>query len=296
MERFKKILMVLLFPHMAIVIIMVPLAAAGLIYAFAIPGANPYISYAAYAVSAYALTIVCTRMPSIIRWIKKFKNENRYVQIYLSDRHLRMKVSLYNSVTMNTLYAALQFGSGLYYDSIWFYALAGYYVLLAIMRFFLLKETLKEKPGENQYMEWLHYRFIGIILLLMNLSLAVIVFFIVWENRGFEHHYIYTIALAAHTFFSMTMAIINVIKYRRYKSPVMSSAKVISLASALVSMLSMETAMLHAFGAENGPEFRQLMTALTGTGVCVIILAMAVYMIIHGTKEIKKTKGASYGS
>ena len=296
MERFKKILMALLFPHIAVVIIMVPLAAAGLIYAFAIPGANPYVAYAAYAVSAYALTIVCTRAPAIIRWAKRFKNENKYVQIYLSDRHLRMKISLYNSVTLNTLYAALQFGSGLYYDSIWFYALAGYYILLAIMRFFLLKETLKEKPGENQFMEWLHYRFIGSVLLLMNLSLAVIVFFIVWENRGFEHHYIYTIALATHTFTSMTMAIINVIKYRRYESPVMSAAKVISLASALVSMLSMETAMLNAFGTENGSEFRQLMTALTGAAVCLMILAMAIYMIVHGTKEIKKIKGASHGS
>lgn len=124
----------------------------------------------------------------------------------------------------------------------------------------------------------------------MNLTLGVIVFYIVWQNRGFEYHYIHTIAMAAYTFTAMTLAVINVFKYRRYESPLMSAARFISLASALVSILSLETAMLTAFGEPGNDSFRQTMTAITGAAVCLLVLALAIYMIVHSTKEINRLK------
>ncbi|MEE1250063.1 MAG: hypothetical protein UHU19_12675 [Lachnospiraceae bacterium] len=75
-------------------------------------------------------------------------------------------------------------------------------------------------------------------------------------------------------------------KYRRYRRPLLSAAKVISLASAMVSVLSLETAMLSAFGEAEQVEFRQIMTGCTGAGVCVFILLMAVYMILRAKIEI----------
>lgn len=290
MERFKNILTKLLFPPVIVVILLTPIAAALLIYAFLVSGENSIIAYVSYGLSAYALTILCVRAPFLFRKAKTFKQENKYVHRYLSDPHLRVKISLYGSVGMNTLYGLMQLVSGLYYHSVWFYALAGYYALLAVMRYFLLKETRKDKPGENRFMEWLHYRLCGVLLLVMNLTLSVIVTYIVWQNRGFEYHPIHTIAMAAYTFTAMTMAIINVVKYRRYESPVMSAAKAISLASALVSMLSLETAMLTAFGEQNDPAFRQIMTAATGAAVCLLVLGMAVYMIVHSTRQINLMK------
>lgn len=290
MEQFKKILFKLLFPHKAIVICSVPIAAALLIYAFAYEDANIVVTYISYIFSAYSLTIVCAKAPILFRKIKAAKNRNKYITLYQSDAQLRVKISLYSSVALNILYALLQLFSGFHFHSIWFYALAGYYTLLAVMRFFLLKDARKIVAGENKFYEFLIYRLCGILLLLMNLTLGVIVSYIVWQNRGFEYHYIHTIAMAAYTFTAMTLAVMNVIKYRRYESPLMSAAKVISLASALVSLLSLETAMLTAFGESGNESFRQTMTAITGTAVCLLILTMAIYMIIHSTKEIRKLK------
>ena len=54
----------------------------------------------------------------------------------------------------------------------------------------------------------------------------------------------------------------------------------------LVSMLSLETAMIAQFGGDDSV-FRQIMTSATGAGVCVIVLGMAVYMIIKSTKLLK---------
>lgn len=293
MEKFKQILTKLLFPHIAVVIILVPLSVVMLIYAFAVESADRIIVYGSYFLSAYALTILCTRSPAIFRKVKSLKTENRYINRYMTDVHLRMEISLYGTVAMNTLYALMQLASGFHFRSVWFYALAGYYILLAVMRFFLLRDTKRSTPGEDKLAEFHRYRFCGMLLLLMNLTLAVIVFFIVRQNRGFQYHYIHTIAMAAYTFAAMTMAVINVVKYRRYESPVMSAAKAISLASALVSMLSLETAMLTAFGEGDDPVFRQIMTASTGAAVCLFVLGMAIYMIIRSTKEIKQIKKES---
>lgn len=290
MEKFRKILIKLLFPHIALFLFIVPIAAAALIYTFAFGSQDDIITYISYFLSAYALTIVCARAPRIIKGLCRLKTENKYVVRYTTDAGLRIKISLYCSLMVNILYAMLQLMSGFYYHSIWFYALSGYYALLAIVRFFLLKDVRRSALGEDRLSEFKRYRFCGIILLLVNMALAIIVTYIVWQNRGFAHNEILTIAMAAYTFFSMTMAVINVVKYRRHESPVMLAARSINLTAALVSILSLETAMLTAFGSSDDPQFRQIMTACTGSAICLIVLVMAIYMIVRSSKEIKIIK------
>jgi hypothetical protein len=84
----------------------------------------------------------------------------------------------------------------------------------------------------------------------------------------------------------MITAAINVFKFRRHGSPVMSAAKVINLTAAFVSMLSLETAMLSEYGGDD-LVFRKTMTSISGGIVCVTVLGMAVYMIIRSTKNLK---------
>ena len=296
MEKLKRIGTKLLFPHLAIVILLALVAATLLIYAFAFENANEIVAYLSYGLSAYALVLLCVRTPDIIRRAKNFKNDNKYLSRYLTDTHLRVQVSLYGSLFVNVAYALFQLGLGFWHASVWFYALAGYYGLLAVMRFVLVKETHKSRPGANLFMEHLLYRFCGVLLLLMNLALSVIVTYIVWLNRGVEHHSITTIAMAAYTFGTLAKAIVNVVKYRKYNSPVFSASKAVSLAAASVSVLTLETAMLTAFGQENSDAFRQRMTAATGAAVCLFVLALAVYMIVRSTKQINQIKrGSNYG-
>lgn len=78
------------------------------------------------------------------------------------------------------------------------------------------------------------------------------------------------------------------IKFRVCGSPVLSAAKAVSLIAAMVSMLSLETAMLTRFGSAEDPRFRRLMTGWTGFGVCAMVLIMAMYMIVRSTREIRK--------
>ena len=101
-------------------------------------------------------------------------------------------------------------------------------------------------------------------LVVMNQALAGIVFYIVKQNRGFTYSGTLIYAMAAYTFYITISAAVNVARFRKHGSPLLSAAKAISLTAALVSMLSLETAMLAQFGAET-PRFRLVMTAASGS-------------------------------
>ena len=287
MEKFKKIGKALLFPHVALVILLSIASIAALVIAFLVLPDNAVVNYASYVLSAYTLTVVCFRIPAIIKWVKRFTETNKLASSLKHDAHLRIKVSLLGSMAFNAFYALFQLGLGIYNHSVWFYALAGYYFLLAFLRVFMLNHTLKFKPGEKEFRELLIYRMCGIGLVITNLALVIIIAYVTAFSKATVHHMIITIALAAFSFTAITVAIVNIVKYRKYNSPVWSASKALSFVAALVSMLTLEDAMLATFGQAEGEGFRQLMGGLTGAGVTAIVLAIAIYMIIGSTKKIK---------
>ena len=139
--------------------------------------------------------------------------------------------------------------------------------------------------------ELIKYRACGWIFLLMNLALTLIVFFMLYWNRTFTHHMITAIAMAAYTFTALTVAIVNIVKYRKYNSPVFSATKAISFAAACVSMLTLTSTMLTTFKDETMDAFTQKsMLAAVGFSVSGVVVLMAIYMIMHGTKRLKEMK------
>ena len=287
----KKIGKALLFPHIAIMIILVPIATVFLVYSMVFLGTASVAAIISYVLSAYTLTVWCFKVPYLIHFFKTFKDENKYARRWQDDDRLRVNVSLYGTLIWNAAYALLQLGMGFWHHTFWFYSLAGYYICLAVMRFFLARYTTKHKPGQKMREELIRYRLCGWFFLAMNLALALIIFFMVYWNRTFEHHMITAIAMAAYTFAAFTIAIINIVKYRQYNSPVYSASKAISLAAACVSMLTLEATMLTTFGDGSMDAItRKIMLGCTGGAVSVFIIVMAVYMIKQSNKQLKKLK------
>lgn len=284
----KKLGKALLFPHIAVLLLLLPSATAALVYAFIAPDEHDPLHIAAYVLSFYTLLVWCLRAPRLPNALRRIKTENPYARRWLSDARLRMNVTLTGNVLWNGAYAALQLGLGLHNHSPWFYSLFGYYFSLAFMRFFLLRYTLRHRPGEKTEQELRHYRACGWVFLLMNLALSGMMLFMIREDRAARHHEVVTIAMAAYTFTSLTMAIVNVVRYRRYQSPVFSASKVVSLASACVSMLTLEASMLTTFSDDGmSPQTQTLFLALSGGAVSVMIITTAVYMIVKSNRKLK---------
>ena len=287
----KKIGKDLLFPHIAIMLLLIPTATVLLVGSMVFVGTESVIAYVSYVLAAYTLTVWCFKIPTLINFFKTFKDENKYARRWQDDARLRVTVSLYGSLAWNALYGLFQMWLGFYHHTFWFYSLGAYYICLGVMRFFLARHTTRYAPGERMQIELKKYRACGIVFLVINLALALIIFFMVYWNRTFDHHMITAIAMAAYTFTAFTTAIINVIKYRRYNSPVFSASKAISLTAALVSMLTLESTMLTTFGEETMTATTQKwMLGATGGAISVLIVAMAIYMIVGGTRELKQLR------
>lgn len=267
------------------------------IYVLASGMENSIISYFAYTLSAYSLVITVIGTVGIISRIRKGIDSHPVIkklhnipvfERFLYEAEFRTETALYQGLAVNLIYAGIKLFSGIYYHSIWFITLAAYYILLAVMRFSLLIFVRGKGNTEgDKVLELWRYRLCGIILLFMDWALVGIIILVVHQNSGFEYPGMLIYVMALYTFYAAITAVINVIKFRKYKKPVLSAAKVINLTAALVSMLSLETAMLTQFGAADDPVFRQIMTASTGAGVSMIVLGMAVFMIANSTKQLR---------
>ncbi len=256
---------------------------------------NPVLQYASYIASAYALVVTVTgfgylrtAIDGVKRWVsghplmKKFRS-TAVGEKYLTDARFRAGISLYQGFFINLLYIVMKLASGIYYRSAWFIALAVYYLLLAVMRFLLVRRLHTQDVAA----ELRRYRLCGVILLLMNQALAGIVVFMVRQNRGFAYPGLLIYAMAAYAFYAVAIAVVNLVKTRRHQSPVLSAAKAVNLVAALVSILSLTTAMLSQFGGGDDSAFRRTMTGAVGGGVCTIVIGMAVYMIWRANKNLK---------
>ena len=287
--NFKKIGKALLYPPIALRIILIPVATAFLVCSMVFLGTESSVSIISYVLSAYTLTVWCFKIPDIVRFYKAFKNKNKYAIRWRKDARLRINVSLYTSLAGNSLYGIFQLWLGIYHRTFWFLSLGAYYICLALMRFFLLRHTTKYAPGEKMKMELIKYRNCGSVFLIMNMALTLIVFFMLYWNRTFMHHMITAIAMAAYTFASFTNAIVNVVKYKKYNSPVFSASKAISFAAACVSMLTLTSTLLTTFSDGTMDAMAQkFMLGSVGFTVSGTVVALAVYMIWNGTKKLKQ--------
>ena len=295
MEQFKRILKKL-FCLPPLPTVLAALFGYGFVIAvFAFDIQNPILQYASYLASVYALIVTCTGLvyintaiASVRRFIsehplmKKFRS-TRVGEKYMTDVRFRAGVSLYQGFFVNLLYIVMKLVSGIFYRSSWFIALAAYYILLAVMRFLLARRL----NVQDETAELKRYRLCGVMLLFMNQALTGIVVFMVHQNRGFDYPGLLIYGMAAYSFYAVTVAIVNIIKTRRQKSPILSAARAINLVAAMVSILSLETAMLARFGGDDDPMFRRTMTGATGGGVCTIVIGMALYMIRRANKNLK---------
>ena len=270
----KKLLHKLLFPGAAVVLLSIPVGFGLLAYAFLVAGEESPIATVSYVLSAYSLVVVCVNAAPLFkrasRWIQKLPLTARL----LEDVPYRARLTLAASLGVNILYAGFNALSGLYYRSPWFGSLAAYYLLLSVMRFLLARYASRHGFQGNKPAQWKRYRLCGAMILVLH------------QEGGFHYGSMLIYVMALYAFYVTISGVISLVRTRKYKSPVLSAARVVSLASALVSMLSLEVAMLAQFGG--GEFFRRAMIASTGGAVCLILVGMASAMIVRATKELKQ--------
>lgn len=290
----KKAIRSIFFPHIAIVTSITVLAALSLIYSLIRLPLNHYISIISYITTAYAATLIICAIPDLIARTKALKtgiktkvNEKLIENDPSQLAQLKINLTLYGTFFYNSAYAVFTLFLGLWHNSSWYMSIAAYYILLAIMRFSLLYYSRSNKAGDDLLSELKRFRFCGILLIIMNTALSGMTFYRTMKNREFMHHGATATVLALFTVSLFTLSIINIVKYRKLNSPILFAAKLISFVSALVSMLSLETAIIGRLGVILSDTAQKILTGISAFAVLAIIAYIGIFMIVKGNKDLK---------
>lgn len=203
----------------------------------------------------------------------------------------RNLLSLYGSALLNGVYCLFLAVMAIYHRTFWYGSFSFYYLCLCLIRVFLVCRTDSFTTGTRLHREWIRYLICSIILLIMNLALAIIVFFMVYWGRTFYHHQITTITMAVFTFAALSLAITRLTHLRKTKSPVRQATILIRLVSGCVSLLTLESTMLTTFQQESSnPLTAKLLLSISGGVICLGSIVLSIGMICHGLKELKHEK------
>lgn len=290
----KKLGKKLLFPPVWLMALLTIISAVALTLIFVKGMEQSILAYIVYVLAFYALSVVtvfCVMvLPKQYSTIKQKIYDNPLGSRYMTDRAFRTKVSLYLSLGISLLYVGINLWSWHFSRSWWFVVLAVYYVIMSVMRFLLVRYVRIQKIGTSILGEWKRCRSCAYILLLINVSLSGAVLMILYQNRGYDYPGIMIYVMAVYTFYALTHAIVELVKYRSLASPILAAAKTVSLSGALVSVLNLETAMFAQFGGDMSIENQQIFIILTGAGVSIVVVFLSVMLINKATKAIRREK------
>ena len=218
----------------------------------------------------------------IILSIKK----NPFGERFLDDTAFRIILTTLPTFFINVAYTIYNGVIGIVNQSVWFITMAVYYSLLGIMRYCAVSTGRKISHLEDQRLirkkELSVIEADGILLLLLNLALSGVILLTIAQDTAKRYSEIMVISIAAYTFYKITMAAINMVKVRKTKSPILITIRNISAADALVSVLTLQATMLASFQNKSTLDVN-LMNAITGLAVCVLISILGISMIRYKT-------------
>lgn len=219
-----------------------------------------------------------------------------------SSKALRKtQLQLFFQFFINIAFALYNGTIAILIGSIWFGALATYYILLIILRGSILAYHTKRrraiKKGQSEAETLLQdtkvYGKCGILLVLLPVALSGALLQMVLANASFVHRGMTIYIYALYALYKISMAIYHFVKTRNTPEMTVRASKNINLADALVSVLALQTAFFHEFGAHMGDFNINAMNAVTGAVVCALTLALGIVMIVKSKRSLKKSKAAS---
>ncbi|MBQ2920736.1 MAG: hypothetical protein IJE58_06105 [Oscillospiraceae bacterium] len=245
-----------------------------------------WFAYPVYVLAFYALVTACIwGYPRFIAWVRKPPQERR-IRFPLEPKKDFVR-SLMLSLGVNVCYGLFHLIMGLFLRSGWMLCNGGYYLVNALILGILVGYERRIAGIGDDYRRlrtgWRVYELCGGLLLALNLWMSVMVFEMIWKGHGEQYPGLMVFAVAAYTFYKLTIAITRVILCRKSRSPIQGVAWNMDLIEAMMSLFALQTGLFAAFGQDF--EHQTLMNCFTGGAVCLLVVLGALGMLLHGRKR-----------
>ena len=236
----------------------------------------------------YSTALIIKNLAITVKSVKEWLRAHPFTGKLMDDFGFRKIIFGIGSFVMSVGYGLINGYTWLITGSIWHGALAIYYVMLALTRGGILVHH-KRKIGKDhdeifvEIKEATTCRNSGIVLLVLNSALFLVVLMMTFAGKSFRYQGTLIYAYAAYTVYKLTMAIVNLPKSKRQGDMTVEAMQAVSLTDALVSLIALQTALLAQFGTDGVNQV--LYNGVTGTLVCLGVLAIGVIIIVRGQKR-----------
>lgn len=214
-----------------------------------------------------------------------------FLNKFKTDAIFKAKVLLSLSLAFNIGYAVFLFVAGLMQQSKWFLVMAVYNTLLALTRLFAFGQI---KPNKSTRSKIKAMRLCGYFLLIINIVVSAMMFLLIGGEHVVKHHEIVVITIAAYTFYTLTMAIVNSAKHIKNMDYTSMLIKIISLTAASVSMATLTDTMLATWGGED-LTLRSIILPILCVAIALYIIIGAILMIRMSNKYLRKLNDEESG-
>ena len=245
--------------------------------------------YLLYLCAAIALVLTVQAVVQIIRGghvrekLDQILHQTELTARLADDWYFRTIAGTYASLAVNLVFVAVKGVVGWLSGSYWLITFACYYLLLSTMRLLLLRANRKirkqDDPAERLRREWSAFRSCGIVLITLTVVLEGVVVLIMIGGNHFEYSGYLIYAVALYDFYCLFSAVRYMVKTRNLHAPLITALKTVSLVCALVSILSLQTAMFASFGDGMAAGTQNRMNLATGSAVCLITLFTGILMV-----------------
>lgn len=253
------------------------------------------ISYVLFAIAgislAYSVYLIIPIFPKLKSKTIALLERHDFTYLLLRNFGFRTVVFAIGSFLMSLLFSAFNAYMGIRNRSIWYGALATFYIFLALLRGGVLvyhKNKISNKIEiENQELiKAKVYRNSGIVTLILNVALSSAIAQMIFSSAHFFYVGWTIFAYAFYAFYKITMSILSFIKAHKQTDLTVRAIRNINLVDALVSILALQTALLTMFG--DGTVNVSLMNTFTGIIVSVLLVAIGIYMIISAKNKMQE--------
>lgn len=209
----------------------------------------------------------------------------RFIELEKQD-----KIIFFLALTtiVNILMAVVKLVFSLTLPSLWFFVNAIFNFILALLRFFSIRDYKKIKMSksadEKLKIGFKNYLNNGILLILLGISYFMVSVYIYYKGSFTNMHEYLTYLVSFMAFYSIFSSIYGMVKYKKDKTPIISAVKITNFANALTSIVLTQVVLLDNFG---GGMNTNLYDGIVGIFVSIIIISLGLYMIVDIKRYVK---------
>lgn len=194
----------------------------------------------------------------------------------------------HRGIVADFAFAAFRGFLGIRYASVYALSAAAYYLMLGLIRVLLAVSWRKRAEKGGGAFEERRYRLTARLLLVLNIPAGGMLLLLVKDNPASSYPGYTIYAVAAYTFYMLTLSVIHLIKRKELGSPILSAAAALNFIAALMALSGLQNSLISEF-SPGDEAYRVLMNTLTGTGVWFLAVGISVFMMI--SSSVRKRKG-----